>query len=505
MERFGEVMSQPPPVNLVTLDNLYCADETEEPNELEDSNTFLRNRTLGDALPRAASAESHRNPPNPAKVKRNPSVDAVSPSRKKTVAITDDARRRKSLLMVAPKMEEDETTPGTSGGTSTGVIRFPHSCRECFNDCLNKLLGICTSHKKLTFAQALPRSYHGPVYKVTETSESEMFELSKQPTTGATVIQLFYIDSHSASRVYAGLMTSTRLSDLQNGLTNKTFGFRMIRRVVYVEDSLPENFVKAYDEFIQAHPRSFHPHPDMRPQEQRYILMEFDYCGETILRARIKPSQAISIIGQVACSLAVAERELQFEHRDLHEDNIWVQPSSNKNQHFLIDGRTCCIKCAGLKVTLLDDNFSRITYNNEVIIRMKSYNGLYTEKTAIYLTMEKIINDRWDLFHPRTNALWLSYLCGHLSDYLTVPNPTGEWQRKLETLSSMQRDLHRFRSADEFVWNYMNKLGHIHPGHDYHPHNWEAPKKQSVSMCSGLFSFLKRKDKKKDDPGVEQH
>ncbi|KAH9377681.1 hypothetical protein HPB48_000676 [Haemaphysalis longicornis] len=77
--------------------------------------------------------------------------------------------------------------------------------------------------------------------------------------------------------------------------------------------------------------------------------------------SQIKPSQAVSIIGQVACTLAVAERELEFEHRNLNEENIIVLPSTSKNQHFLIDGRTCCVKGSGLKVTLFDDYLSRMT------------------------------------------------------------------------------------------------------------------------------------------------
>lgn len=379
---------------------------------------------------------------------------------------------------------------------------FPHSCRECFNDCIAKLVSLADVQEKMTFGQALLRQHkEGKLKKITETTDSETFlattgsKQQQQYATSDTVVQLYYIDTHSASRVYANLFTCKRLSDLHAGIHNKSFGFRLIRRILFIEDKMPDNFVKAYDEFATTRARSFHPHPDMRSKIQRYMLMESDYCGESILHARIKPSQAISIIGQVACTLAVAERELQFEHRNLHEENIKVQASTSKNQHFLLDDRICCVKGAGLKVTLFDDNFSRITYNDEVVMRMKNYNCLYREKTAIYLTMERIIKGQWHVFHPETNALWLAYLCGHLSDYLTVPNPSGDWQRKLEVLALMQRDLQRFRSADEFVWHYMNKLGHIHAGHDYLPHTWGGRENPSP-LYSGLLHLLHWKERK---------
>lgn len=381
-------------------------------------------------------------------------------------------------------------------------VFYPHSCRKCYGDCLKKLMTLCESHDIKKFDETLrPLFKTSKVSKIDETIDSETYiaDTGKEPGPADIVVQLFVIDTHSASRVYASVFSCRKLSDLHTGLNNKCFGFRLLRRIVLVQDTLPENFATAYDEFARYHPRCYQPHPDLRPKDQRYLVVEADYSGPSILQSKLKPAQAISIVGQVACSLAVAERELQFEHRNLHEENIRVLPSTSKNHHFLIDGRTCCVKGAGIKVTLFDDNFGRMMCNNEIIIRMRDYNCVYKEKTAIYLTMERIIKDRWDLYHPQTNALWLAYLCGHLSDYLTVPNPTGDWQRKLELLASMQRDLHRFRSADEFVWSYINKIGHVHSEYGYQPHTWSSHSSASSPIYSGFLSFLRWRDRRRKD------
>ncbi|KAH7968644.1 hypothetical protein HPB52_010500 [Rhipicephalus sanguineus] len=361
--------------------------------------------------------------------------------------------------------------------------KYPHSCGKCYNDCLNRLTTLCDSEDVLDFNRALKPSFRGTkLRKIAETVDAETYIVitgHKTQTPVDTVVQLYAIDTHTASRIYCNLFTC---------------------KIVFVKDTLPENFAKAYEEFHRSNSCRYHPPPDSRPKVQRYMLVESDYSGHSILRSKIMPSQAISIIGQVACSLAVAERELQFEHRNLHEGNIMVLPSSFKNQHFLINGRTCCVRGSGLKITLFDDNFSRITYDNEVIMRMKGYDRVYKEKTPIYITMEKIINDQWEAFHPETNAQWLAYLCGHLSDYLTVPNPTAEWQQKLDLLALMQRDLQRFRSADEFVWNYINKMGHVHRGREYEPCSWGAghPSTSARSTHAGLLSFLRRKHRGDD-------
>ncbi|XP_077520896.1 uncharacterized protein LOC144132393 isoform X2 [Amblyomma americanum] len=431
--------------------------------------------------------------------KRHHSSGAKSPRETRSTAVSGEASTQpgSTALQSAASGQDD------SGAVQSSGNLYPHSCRTCYGHCLKKLMTLCECQDIKKFEETLRPSFQGSkVNKIEETVDSETYIVdtgNKARGPADTVLQLFVIDTHSASRVYSSVFSCKKLSDLHGGLNNKCFGFRLIRRIVLVQDMLPENFAKAYDQFARSHPRCYQPHPDTRPKDQRYLVVEADYSGPSILQSKLKPAQAISIIGQVACCLAVAERELEFEHRNLHEENIRVLPSTSKNHHFLIDGRTCCVKGAGIKVTLFDDNFGRMMCNNEIIIRMRNYNCVYKEKTAIYLTMERIIKDRWDLFHSETNALWLAYLCGHLSDYLTVPNPTGDWQRKLELLAFMQRDLHRFHSADEFVWNYINKIGHVHSEFGYQPHTCSSRPSAGPPIYAGFLNFLRWKDRKRKD------
>lgn len=471
----------------------------EQPNLLpiDEGTSKPPEHSLVDVLPKSPKVER---PHGKSKSKRSPtSASSPSSTKKQGISSPSSGSRAKSTTLSGRSAEDEEL----AALHASGNVRCPHSCRKCFNDCMNKLMALCDSQEVMHFDDALRQPYKASKLRKTgETVDSEAYMVdtgSKTPTAVDTVVQLFSIDAHSLSRVYCSVFSSRKLSDLQMGLTNKCYGFRTIRRILFVDDTLPENFRKAYDEYAHCHSRCLQPHPDMRPKEQHYLLVESDYCGPSVLHSKLKPTQAISIIGQVACTLAVAERELQFEHRNLLEENIKVLPSTSKNHHFLIDGRTCCVKGAGIKVTLIDDNFSRLTYNNEIILRMRNYNCMYKDKTAQYLTLERIIKNRWDLFHPETNALWLAYLCGHLSDYLTVPNPSGEWQRRLELLAFMQRDLHRVHSADEFVWIYINKIGHVHADHGYQPHSWGSRNASGPPIYTGLLSLLRWRDKKKSE------
>ncbi|KAK8782541.1 hypothetical protein V5799_016117 [Amblyomma americanum] len=286
---------------------------------------------------------------------------------KSTISISPDTKRSDSERLGQRGEEEDH------GASSSGA---------------NICSPFCTSvHFYQTGCEMCPccfvsRFKGTKLKKIAETIDSETYVVvtgSKAQTAVDTVVQLYPVDTHTASKAYCNLLTC---------------------KIIFVDDTLPENFAKAYEEFAKPRSRPYHPPPD-----------------------------------------------------------------------------------------------------NKIIMRMRNYSRVYKEKTAIYLTMERIIKDRWDVFHPETNALWLAYLCGHLSDYLTVPNPTGDWQRKLELLAFMQRDLHRFRSADEFVWNYINKLGHIHTGQGYQPHTWGRRPSASPKSSSGFLGFLRWKDRKKKDPG----
>ncbi|KAL3242056.1 hypothetical protein MRX96_021586 [Rhipicephalus microplus] len=477
---------------------LPCAEE--QPNLLPNDEATSKpvDRTLADVVPKSPKLERPHGQVKEQAVTNFSLVAITHKGRRASVASAVDHEQR------APRCRaEVPKTRNLQPCRRVATYVVLTAAARCYNDCMNKLMALCDSQEVVKFNDALRQPFKASkLRKAGETVDSESYMVdtgSKAPTATDTVLQLFSIDTHSLSRVYCSVFSCRKLSDLQMGLTNKCYGFKTIRRILLVDDNLPENFCKAYDEYARSHSRCYQPHPDMRPKEQHYLLVESDYCGPSILHSKLKPAQAISIIGQVACTLAVAERELQFEHRNLLEENIKVLPSTSKNHHFLIDGRTCCVKGAGIKVTLIDDNFSRLTYNNEIFLRMRNYNCVYKDKTAQYLTLERIIKNRWDLFHPETNALWLAYLCGHLSDYLTVPNPTGEWQRRLELLAFMQRDLHRVHSADEFVWLYINKIGHVHADHGYQPHSWGGHHPSGPPIYTGLLSLLRWRDKKKNE------
>ena len=72
-------------------------------------------------------------------------------------------------------------------------------------------------------------------------------------------------------------------------------------------------------------------------------------------------SEAKAVIRQVALSLAVAERALNFEHRDLHWGNVLVSATESKTLEYAFDGQTMSVATDGVKVAIIDFTLSRLT------------------------------------------------------------------------------------------------------------------------------------------------
>ena len=72
-------------------------------------------------------------------------------------------------------------------------------------------------------------------------------------------------------------------------------------------------------------------------------------------------TQARSTLWQVAHALAVGEKALQFEHRDLHWGNVLVKPNDHDSANFIIDGSPISVPSHGVKVTVIDYTLSRLS------------------------------------------------------------------------------------------------------------------------------------------------
>ena len=63
---------------------------------------------------------------------------------------------------------------------------------------------------------------------------------------------------------------------------------------------------------------------------------------------------------QVAGALAVAEQELEFEHRDLHWGNVLIRSTKQDQVTFRLNDEDFSIASHGLEVSIIDFTLSRL-------------------------------------------------------------------------------------------------------------------------------------------------
>lgn len=144
-----------------------------------------------------------------------------------------------------------------------------------------------------------------------------------------------------------------------------------------------------------------------------------EHGGVDLEKKEITPDQAVKLIKQLAKNLAVVEEKLEFEHRDLHCGNILI------NDHF--------------EPTIIDFTLSRCKFDRKILFADLDYDPEIFESVGdpqydVYRQMKKTSDSNWEEFHPKTNALWLAFICGWLSRALRVNNSTIK--KKLKSLST---------------------------------------------------------------------
>ena len=100
----------------------------------------------------------------------------------------------------------------------------------------------------------------------------------------------------------------------------------------------PEDLLLLWDKFDKEN-ESENDRPDNLPHDQKFIALEFNNGGKDLEKFTFKnASQALQAWKQVVHSLAVAEEEHQFEHRDLHWGNVLIRETNKKYVEYTVNG-----------------------------------------------------------------------------------------------------------------------------------------------------------------------
>ncbi|XP_065301856.1 uncharacterized protein [Dermacentor albipictus] len=206
----------------------------------------------------------------------------------------------------------------------------------------------------------------------------------------------------------------TELNNLRFNETNQSANFIELKRIYCVRGTYHPVLMKSWKDYDNQF-CSENSDPALFLETQHYVLLEFEFGGKTLERSKITIEQLESVFLQVACSLAVAEPELEFEHRDLHCDNVLVKPTELEFAEFVLHGRKIQVRTAGVKGSVIDYTLSRTRIGGQVYFTDLSKDSAIFQGTGsfqydIYRIMKEHNGDDWEAFRPHTNVLWLHYL-----------------------------------------------------------------------------------------------
>ena len=112
-------------------------------------------------------------------------------------------------------------------------------------------------------------------------------------------------------------------------MNNPFLGFVEVRNCIVFKGAYPPKLLQLWDDFDREK-TSENSRPDYLPSDQLYVALEFNNGGKDLEKYEFRHAgQALAAWKQVVHTLAVAESEMHFEHRDLHWGNVLIKENAS--------------------------------------------------------------------------------------------------------------------------------------------------------------------------------
>ncbi|XP_071498950.1 uncharacterized protein [Diadema antillarum] len=327
-----------------------------------------------------------------------------------------------------------------------------------------KVLAQCGQEDITDFSSCIPATMMTKCIKIGEGVYGEVFRSKhKCSSVALKVIPIegdFPVNEESQKtfeEILPEIVISRELSKLRDGDHNRSSNFIQVNRVACVRGSYPKKLLDEWDKFDRKK-TSENDRPDIFPSDQLFIIFEFADGGKDLEGFEFENvHQAVSVLQQVTGALAVAERELDFEHRDLHWGNVLVKGTKEDQVWLTVGNREVSVDSHGLHVSIIDFTLSRLQKDDcTVYCDLAEDPTLFTgegdKQFDVYRAMQEHNSNRWEAFNPKTNVFWIEYLLHKL--IWEKKYPSDRAQRKvLGQLKSLCRELGQFSSAEDVMLN----------------------------------------------------
>lgn len=161
----------------------------------------------------------------------------------------------------------------------------------------------------------------------------------------------------------------------------------------------------------------------------------------------------------MAISLAIAESQFQFEHRDLHWGNVLVAPTTERTIAFHLNGKKIQVQTHGIKATIIDYTLSRIVYKNcclfqDLAADPELFEAMGDYQYDIYRLMRHKTKNCWAVFEPFTNVLWLHYIIDKITSTDGVnyaAKKSSKHRQVMNEMLGLKDNLLNYQSATKYA------------------------------------------------------
>ncbi|KAI4499832.1 hypothetical protein M0802_005088 [Mischocyttarus mexicanus] len=284
------------------------------------------------------------------------------------------------------------------------------------------ILQKCSQQNYLPFSEIFSTSYLKFCRKIGEGVYGEVFLYEKEEQK--SVLKIIPIEGDQLvngepqkkfNEILSEIVIAKELYNLRFNKNHNTNGFVELKSIKCIEGKYPEEMLELWKNYDDEK-SSENDCPSIFDEKQLYISLELGHGGQSLESFIFQTAEeAYASFIQIALALAVAERSLKFEHRDLHWGNILISPTNEQYIYYKLDKKNISVPSNGVKICIIDFTLSRMSYQgccifNDLALDPALFTAQGEYQFQIYRLMKDAILNNWKEFEPRTNVLWLHYI-----------------------------------------------------------------------------------------------
>ncbi|XP_044579006.1 uncharacterized protein LOC123261476 [Cotesia glomerata] len=336
----------------------------------------------------------------------------------------------------------------------------------------NVVLQRCDQTDSLPFESCYPDSYLKHCRKIGEGVYGEVFLYENK--RDKSVIKIIPIEGNELvngepqkkyGEILSEIIIAKELHDLRFNKTYQTNGFVEVKNIRCIKGKYPDKLLQLWDAYDEKK-NSENDSPRMFTDDQLYIALELGNGGQDMEAFVFNNSaEAYITFVQAALALAVAEKSLDFEHRDMHWGNILISRTNEKQMSCKLDSEEMSLQCNGIKTTIIDFTLSRMSYQgccmfNDLALDPALFTAVGEYQFDIYRLMKEKTKNNWQSFEPYTNILWLHYTLDKMVTAVRYKNVTSKTHKQsIEKLEELKDTILEYESAFDFISNCDKLIG----------------------------------------------